>query len=84
MENQINQSNAQYNSLRDQAREQADKAHSLFAESQEAYQRGDGASAHTLGEQGKAFMRKKDDLNQQAEQWIFKGGWKILSSGEIT
>lgn len=69
----INQSNTHYTSLRNQARQHGDKAHQYFAQSQAAYQAGDGAQAHELSELGKAEMRKKDQVDDQAEEWIYRG-----------
>lgn len=69
----VNQSNAHYTSLRSQARQHGDRAHQLLQQSQAAYQAGDGARAHELSEQGKAEMRKKDQVDDEAEEWIYRG-----------
>lgn len=71
--NMVNQSNAHYTSLRSQARQHGDRAHQLFQQSQAAYQAGDGARAHELSEEGKAEMRKKDQVDDEAEEWIYRG-----------
>jgi hypothetical protein len=69
----VNQSNAHYTSLRNQAREHGNKAHQFFEQSQQAYQSGDGARAHELSEMGKAETRKKDQIDDEAEEWIYRG-----------
>lgn len=69
----INQSNAQYTAMRNEARQHGEKAHQYFAQSQAAYQAGDGGRAHELSEMGKAEMRKKDQVDDQAEEWIYRG-----------
>ena len=69
----INQSNTHYTSLRNQARQHGDKAHQYFAQSQAAYKAGDGGRAHELSEMGKAEMRKKDQVDDEAEEWIYRG-----------
>lgn len=71
--NMVNQSNAHYTALRSQARQHGDRAHQLLQQSQQAYQAGDGARAHELSEQGKAEMRKKDQVDDEAEEWIYRG-----------
>jgi hypothetical protein len=69
----INQSNTQYTSMRNEARQHGEKAHQYFAQSQAAYQAGDGGRAHELSEMGKAEMRKKDQVDDRAEEWIYRG-----------
>ncbi|KAJ9101967.1 hypothetical protein QFC20_005116 [Naganishia adeliensis] len=70
--NMVNQSNAHYTALRSQARQHGDRAHQCFQQSQAAYQAGDGARAHELSEEGKAEMRKKDQVDDEAEEWIYR------------
>ncbi|WWD21271.1 hypothetical protein CI109_105755 [Kwoniella shandongensis] len=70
-DNQINQANAKYMDLRNQARRAGDEAHRCFAESQQAYQSGDGARAHELSVEGKQHQAKQDQLDDQASAWIF-------------
>jgi DNA-nicking Smr family endonuclease len=41
-------------------------------QSQEAYQRGDGAAAHQLSEEGKQHAAKMDQYNKQASDFIFR------------
>ncbi|KAL2869282.1 Smr domain-containing protein [Aspergillus lucknowensis] len=63
---------AEYDRLRDLARQEAAKRGSCFQRSQEAYSSGDGALAKELSEQGKAHGRKMDEYNRQASEFIFR------------
>ncbi|KAF7172521.1 hypothetical protein CNMCM5623_004721 [Aspergillus felis] len=63
---------AEYDRLRDLARQEAAKRNSCFQRSQEAYSNGDGARAKELSEQGKAHGRKMDEYNKQASEFIFR------------
>ncbi|EAW22548.1 Smr domain-containing protein [Aspergillus fischeri NRRL 181] len=63
---------AEYDRLRDLARQEAAKRNSCFQRSQEAYSNGDGALAKELSEQGKAHGRKMDEYNKQASEFIFR------------
>ncbi|KAK8844075.1 hypothetical protein IAR55_006869 [Kwoniella newhampshirensis] len=71
-DNQVNQANTHYTDLRNQARREGDEAHRCFAESQRAYQSGDGARAHELSVEGKSHQAKQDQLDDQASAWIFE------------
>ncbi|KAJ7783047.1 hypothetical protein B0H16DRAFT_1495155 [Mycena metata] len=42
-----------------------------FAESHEAYGRGDGAGAKQLSNEGHEHQRKMNSLNKEASDWIF-------------
>ncbi|KAE8147719.1 DUF1771-domain-containing protein [Aspergillus avenaceus] len=63
---------AEYDRLRDLARQEAQKRGSCFQRSQEAYSDGDGAMAKELSEQGKAHGRKMEEYNKQASEFIFR------------
>lgn len=63
---------AEYDRLRDAARQEAAKRSSCFDKSQQAYKRGDGASAHQLSEEGKQHAAKMDQFNKQASDYIFR------------
>ncbi|PLB43537.1 DUF1771-domain-containing protein [Aspergillus steynii IBT 23096] len=63
---------AEYDRLRDLARQEASKRGSCFQRSQEAYSNGDGAGAKELSEQGKAHGRKMEEYNRQASEFIFR------------
>ena len=41
-------------------------------QSQQAYQRGDGASAHSFSEEGKRHGAMMDTYNHQASEYIFR------------
>ncbi|KAF9884145.1 hypothetical protein FE257_002266 [Aspergillus nanangensis] len=69
---QSNDAEAEYDRLRDLARQEASKRNSCFQRSQEAYTSGDGAAAKELSEQGKSHGRKMEDLNKQASEFIFR------------
>ncbi|OJJ62753.1 hypothetical protein ASPSYDRAFT_55513 [Aspergillus sydowii CBS 593.65] len=69
---QSNDAEAEYDRLRDLARQEASKRGNCFQRSQEAYASGDGAAAKELSEQGKAHGRKMDEYNRQASEFIFK------------
>ncbi|KAL5364057.1 smr family protein [Aspergillus floccosus] len=69
---QSNDAEAEYDRLRDLARQEASKRNSCFQRSQEAYTSGDGAMAKELSEQGKAHGRKMEEYNKQASEFIFR------------
>ncbi|KAL2855829.1 hypothetical protein BJY01DRAFT_203809 [Aspergillus pseudoustus] len=69
---QSNDAEAEYDRLRDLARQEAAKRGSCFQRSQEAYSNGDGALAKELSEQGKAHGRKMEEYNRQASEFIFR------------
>ncbi|KAL4999112.1 hypothetical protein BDV10DRAFT_58005 [Aspergillus recurvatus] len=69
---QSNDAEAEYDRLRDLARQEASKRNTCFQRSQEAYASGDGAAAKELSEQGKAHGRKMEDYNRQASEFIFR------------
>ncbi|RAL07172.1 Smr domain-containing protein [Aspergillus homomorphus CBS 101889] len=70
--NQSQDTEAEYDRLRDLARQEASKRNSCFQRSQEAYTSGDGAKAKELSEQGKAHGRKMEEYNKQASEFIFR------------
>merc|ERR1711964_83124 len=63
---------AEYDRLRDLARQEAGKRSSCFDKAHQAYERGDGAAAHQLSEEGKAHAAKMDQFNKQASDYIFR------------
>jgi len=62
----------EYDRLRDLARKEKGQQQHFAAESQQAYQRGDGGEAHRLSEQGKQHAAKADQYNKQASEFIFR------------
>ncbi|KAJ7497206.1 cytoplasmic protein [Mycena latifolia] len=81
--NQVNQHDAHYMRLRAQANEEGDAMAKCFAESHEAYARGDGAGAKQLSNQGKEHQRKMNSLNKEASNWIYIENNKDSKPGEI-
>ncbi|KAJ5291688.1 hypothetical protein N7478_000939 [Penicillium angulare] len=69
---QSNDAEAEYDRLRDLARQEASKRGQCFGRSKEAYSSGDGAGAKQLSEEGKAHGRKMEEYNRQASEFIFK------------
>lgn len=63
---------AEYDRLRDLARQEARKRSSCFDKAHQAYERGDGAGAHQLSEEGKQHAAKMDQYNKQASDYIFR------------
>ncbi|KAK1536921.1 smr domain-containing protein [Colletotrichum costaricense] len=62
----------EYDRLRDLAREEANKRNQAFERSQQAYQSGDGAAAKELSNEGKRHAQKMEDYNRQASEFIFR------------
>ncbi|KAI0382831.1 Smr domain protein [Hypomontagnella monticulosa] len=67
-----NDAEAEYDRLRDLAREEAAKRNSCFDRAHQAYERGDGAEAKELSNEGKRHAAKMDDYNRQASEYIFR------------
>ncbi|TAQ86826.1 hypothetical protein B7494_g4859 [Chlorociboria aeruginascens] len=65
-------SEAEYDRLRDLARQEASKRSSCFDKAHAAYERGDGAAAHDLSAEGKKHAAKMDEYNKQASDYIFR------------
>ncbi|KAF2140645.1 uncharacterized protein K452DRAFT_351865 [Aplosporella prunicola CBS 121167] len=63
---------AEYDRLRDLARQEHAKRSDCFDKAHEAYENGDGAKAHELSEAGKRHGRKMDEYNKQASEFIFR------------
>ncbi|KAI2470647.1 Smr domain protein [Annulohypoxylon bovei var. microspora] len=63
---------AEYDRLRDLAREEAAKRNSCFDRAHQAYERGDGAEAKELSNEGKRHAAKMDEYNKQASEYIFR------------
>ncbi|KAJ6499391.1 hypothetical protein C8R45DRAFT_982265 [Mycena sanguinolenta] len=82
-QNQINQHDAHYMRLRADANVEGDSMARCFAESHEAYARGDGAGAKQLSNEGKEHQAKMNALNKEASDWIFIENNKDSQPGEI-
>ncbi|KAK4123224.1 DUF1771-domain-containing protein [Parathielavia appendiculata] len=63
---------AEYDRLRDLARAEGDKKKSCFDRAHEAYERGDGAQAKELSDEGKRHQKKQAEYNKQASELIFR------------
>ncbi|KAL5396551.1 hypothetical protein PMIN06_010970 [Paraphaeosphaeria minitans] len=63
---------AEYDRLRDLARQEAAQRSSCFDRAHQAYESGDGARAHELSEQGKGHAAQMDAYNRQARDFIFR------------
>jgi DNA-nicking Smr family endonuclease len=70
--NQSQAAEEEYDRLRNLARQEASKRANCFQRSQEAYQQGDGAAAHSLSQEGKDHGAKMDMYNKQASEFIFR------------
>lgn len=69
---QSSSTEAEYDRLRDLARQEAGKRSSCLAKSHQAYERGDGGAAHELSEEGKRHGALMDQYNKQASDYIFR------------
>ncbi|KAI1331220.1 hypothetical protein F5Y16DRAFT_423736 [Xylariaceae sp. FL0255] len=63
---------AEYDRLRDLARQEAQKRGRCFDRAHEAYERGDGAEAKQLSNEGKEHAAKMEQYNKQASDFIFR------------
>ncbi|KAL8650651.1 MAG: hypothetical protein Q9226_005054 [Calogaya cf. arnoldii] len=63
---------AEYDRLRDLARQEHSKRSACMDKSRNAYERGDGAAAHELSEEGKRHGALMDQYNKQASDFIFR------------
>ncbi|KZT26762.1 DUF1771-domain-containing protein [Neolentinus lepideus HHB14362 ss-1] len=82
-QNQINQQNQHYVSLRDRAREEGAQMAKCFEESKAAYARGDRALAKELSVKGHGHEAEMERLNAQASEWIFFENNKDSQPDEI-
>jgi len=67
-----NDAEAEYDRLRNLARQEIAKKQSCGERAHQAYERGDGALAHRLSEEGKEHAAKADQYNKQASEYIFR------------
>jgi len=82
-QNQLNQQNEHYVSLRARANEEGNQMAQSFEASHEAYERRDGALAKELSNKGKEHQRRMEGWNQQASDWVFAENNKDSKPGEI-
>ncbi|KAF9501977.1 DUF1771-domain-containing protein [Pleurotus eryngii] len=82
-QNQLNQQNDFYLSLRAQANEAGDRMARCFEESQQAFTNGSKARAKELSNEGKNHKAVMEGLNRQASEWIFTENNKDSMPGEV-
>ncbi|KAK2066553.1 hypothetical protein P8C59_000359 [Phyllachora maydis] len=63
---------AEYDRLRDLARQEAGKMSSCFDRAHQAHEHGDGAGAKALSNEGKQHQAQRDAYNKQASEYIFR------------
>lgn len=76
-------SDPHYVQLRNQAIREDDLMGQAFDAASEAYKSGDGARAKELSNEGKAHQRRKEELNDQAADWIFAENNRSQPRGSI-
>ncbi|KNZ54003.1 uncharacterized protein VP01_307g7 [Puccinia sorghi] len=81
--NQINSQNPHFVSLRNQAIKEGNLMKQKFDEAHRAYDLKDGARAKSLSNQGKAHQERRNQLNKQAAEWIFKENNRHVTSDTI-
>ncbi|PWN52640.1 DUF1771-domain-containing protein [Violaceomyces palustris] len=82
-DNQVNQHDANYVSLRSRAHEEGDKMAKCFDESHRAYNQGDGARAKQLSNEGHQHKQEMERLNKQAADWIFMANNEDSPQGTV-
>jgi DNA-nicking Smr family endonuclease len=82
-QNQGNQQNEHYTSLRAKANQEGDAMAKCFQQSHEAYSRREGALAKELSEKGKKHERTMEALNAEASAWIFRENNSDSKPGEL-
>jgi len=82
-QNQINSQNPHFVSLRNQAINEGNLMKQKFDEAHRAYDLKDGARAKALSNQAKAHQERRNQLNKQAADWIFKENNRHVPSDTI-
>ncbi|KAG1752992.1 DUF1771-domain-containing protein [Suillus lakei] len=82
-QNQANQQDEHYTSLRAKANQEGDAMGKCFQQSHEAYSRREGALAKELSEKGKQHERTMEALNAEASAWIFRENNSHRQPGEL-
>ena len=62
----------EYDRLRDLARKEHGQYQHFASEAHKAYEKGDGAGAHRMSEEGKKHAAQADAYNKQASEFIFR------------
>lgn len=73
-----NAQNPEYLALRQRADKAYDEMRQCFAESQRAYDSGDGARAKELSNEGKAHRAEGERAEKVAADWLFQGLFRIM------
>ncbi|KAH8107863.1 hypothetical protein BXZ70DRAFT_913025 [Cristinia sonorae] len=82
-QNQVNQNNEHYVSLRKRANDAGDQMAQCFERSHQAYANGNGALAKELSNEGKRHQQEMDKLNKEASEWIFVENNKDSNPNEV-
>lgn len=82
-DNEINQKNERYKSLRSSAHSEGDAMAKCFDESHKAYSAGDGNRAKQLSNEGHQHKMKMEQLNREAADWIFQANNEDSGPDEI-
>ncbi|VDC06990.1 unnamed protein product [Peniophora sp. CBMAI 1063] len=82
-QNQLNQADPHYTSLRDRARQEGDAMARAFQDSRAAYDSGERGRAKELSNEGQAHKAEMGRLNREASEWIFRENNKTCLPGEI-
>ncbi|KAK8136643.1 Smr domain protein [Apiospora sp. TS-2023a] len=67
-----NDAEKEYDRLRDLAGQEAKKRNECFDKAHQAYERGDGAEAKQLSNEGKRHASQMESYNKQASEYIFR------------
>lgn len=82
-DNQVNQHDANYMNMRNQARSEGDKMAQCFDQSHKAYAQGDGSRAKQLSNEGHEHKLNMERLNKQAADWIFMANNEDSPQGTV-
>ncbi|SJX63265.1 uncharacterized protein SRS1_14089 [Sporisorium reilianum f. sp. reilianum] len=82
-DNQVNQHDANYMNMRNQARSEGDKMAQCFDQSHKAYAQGDGSRAKQLSNEGHEHKSNMERLNKQAADWIFMANNEDSPQGTV-
>lgn len=82
-DNQVNQHDANYMNMRNQARSEGDLMAKCFDQSHNAYAKGDGNRAKQLSNEGHTHKANMERLNKQAADWIFMANNEDSPPGTI-
>jgi hypothetical protein len=78
-----NANNPHYVSLRNQAIQEGNLMHQAFDAASRAHDAGDGAEAKRLSNEGHAHQRRREQINDEAADWIFNANNSVQPPGSI-